>query len=211
MKRGSWIDISASALAHNHAFLEQHLAPSRIVWVVKGNAYGHGIEQIIPLAEGQGANYFGVFTAQEAERLLQAAQNRPRILIMGQIEDDELEWAVHNDVECYIFDAERLKAALQAAQRVGKAAKLHLEVETGMNRTGMERDELRLALGLLEQHREHAELVGFCTHYAGAESVTNYLRVQKQYKMFRRYCHRMRDAGWSFEFHHGACSAAAMR
>ncbi len=211
MQRGSWIEISASALAHNHTFLEQHLSPARIAWVVKGNAYGHGIEQIIPLAERQGADYFAVFTAREAERLLKVARAKPRVLIMGQIEDDELEWAVQNGVECYVFDTDRLQAALLAAHKVGKAAKLHLELETGMNRTGMDRKALRTALGYLEQQREQVELVGLCTHYAGAESVNNYLRVQKQYKLFRRYCVRLEEAGWPFEFRHGACSAAAMR
>lgn len=211
MQRGSWIEISSSALAHNHAFLRQHLSPAKIAWVIKGNAYGHGIEQIVPLAEKQGADYYGVFTAREAERLLNVAKEKPRVMIMGQIEDSELEWAVQNNLECYIFDLGRLEAILAVAKRLSKAAKVHVELETGMNRTGMDRRTFQKALEMLETNQHLVELAGLCTHYAGAESVTNYLRVQKQYKVFRRYCQRLNEAGWPFEQRHGACSAAAMR
>jgi alanine racemase len=211
MHTGSWIEISRSALEHNHRFLRRHLAPARIAWVVKGNAYGHGIERVVPLAEDAGADYFAVFSAREAQRVLDTATRHPRVMIMGQIEDDELAWAVERGVECYVFDPERLVHFLDAARAIGRPARLHLEVETGMNRTGLTRPQLRDALRHLEAERRHAELVGLCTHYAGAESVSNYLRVQRQFKAFERYHKRLDDAGWSFEFRHTACSAAAMR
>ena len=71
-------------------------------------------------------------------------------------------------------------------KRKQKKAKIHLEIETGMNRTGFENDELEIAIDLIQRNSDYLFLEGICTHYAGAESIANYVRVNEQYENFIR-------------------------
>ena len=184
----------------------------KISWVVKGNAYGHGIETFAPLAAACGANHFSVFDASEAYRLKNSlGDHQVPIMIIGMIEDQHLEWAIENDIEFYVFELERLEAAIKAARKVGKKARVHLEVETGMNRIGYEAHELEDAAGLLKRHSEHLFFQGLCTHFAGAESIANYVRVTQQRKTYKRILNWFANQELQPETKHIACSAAAMR
>ncbi len=71
-------------------------------------------------------------------------------MIMGAVDDTEVEWAVAEGISFWIFEPGRLDAAWRAAERVGRPARIHLEVETGMHRTGLGMDELdRVAEAIL--------------------------------------------------------------
>ena len=102
------------------------------------------------------------------------------------IAPEQLEWAIENDIEFYVFDEQRLKRTLAVADKMGKQAKLHIEVETGMNRTGFPPKKLQGVLNLLKQNQNSLCFQGLCTHYAGAESITNYYRIRKQQQAFDR-------------------------
>lgn len=178
--------------------------------VVKGNAYGHSIPVFVPLAESCGIRHFSVFSADEAWQVLRARTCDSDVMIMGSISDEALEWAVEQDVEVIIFDLERLGAVLAAARKMGKQAGIHLEVETGMNRTGLEPATLDQIQALLHEFSGSWVLKGVCTHYAGAESTGNYLRVRRQMKRFRDAVEELHALGLRPERQHTACSAAAL-
>ncbi|HQU58667.1 MAG: alanine racemase [Phaeodactylibacter sp.] len=209
----SYIQISRKALENNLAFLRAQMGPSvRISSVVKGNAYGHGIEPFVPLAEACGVNHFSVFEANEAYLVKQALQQpETEVMVMGMINNDELAWAIENGVSFYVFEMDRMKQALKAAQRVGKAARIHLELETGMNRTGFCEQGWQEAARLLRENTEHLRFEGLCTHFAGAESIANYVRVTRQRKNFNRIAKWFRSQQFTPSLYHTACSAAAIR
>lgn len=185
--QSSRIVLSESALKQNISYLKSRLKPGvRFSSVIKGNAYGHGISAFIPMAEEARVDHFSVFSADEAEGVLKFRTNPDTdVMIMGMIRDKELEWAIDNGIEFYLFENERLDSALNAAKRVGKKARVHLQIETGMNRTGFERGEWRDVFEFIRRHSESFDLMGICTHYAGAESVANYFRIQNQDDAFR--------------------------
>jgi alanine racemase len=132
-------------------------------------------------------------------------------MIMGNIAPENLHWIISRDVQFYVFDLDRLRWAIQVAQELDKPARIHVEVETGMNRTGFPEEQFPGMLQLIEQGKAHLQLEGLCTHYAGAESITNHVRVRNQFRRFRKIARELRAAGLAVKRHHSACSAAAIR
>ncbi len=183
----SFIELDTSALKQNLEFLRSKTKKDlKISSVIKGNAYGHGIRDFLPIAENAGIDRFFVFSANEAELACKYKQKQEtKIAIMGMIRDEELEWAINQGVEFYLFDMERFEAAIKSAKKSGIKAKVHLQLETGMNRTGFMDTELKRLVQLLADNSGHIDPIGICTHYAGAESVANYFRIQNQDKKFR--------------------------
>lgn len=212
MNHTSYIELSRSALKQNFDYIRKTVGDECMVsHVVKGNAYGHGIDTFVPLAVELGAKHFSTFDANEAHEVFEITNGQTPVMIMGMIDDHQVEWAVKNGVEFYVFEIGRLKAAIDAAHKTGKKAKVHVELETGMNRTGFEERQLNDLQKLLKQEATHIELKGFCTHYAGAESYANFLRVNEQYETFEKRVGHLNANGIQAEKHHTACSAASIR
>jgi alanine racemase len=208
----SVIEISKSALEHNFHFIKSRLGENvQFSSVVKGNAYGHGIEVFVPLAENCGISHFSVFSADEALRVQKATLTNPTILIMGMLDNNQLEWAIKNGIEFFVFDLDRLKQAALTAKRIGIPAKVHIEVETGMNRTGFSKKEISEVMLLLKQNMENLEFKGLCTHFAGAESIANFHRIKSQKGVYRRVQNRFINNGLIPQICHTACSAAMLR
>ncbi len=211
MDNTSFIEISESAYRNNIDYIKRRLNPgTTLSHVVKGNAYGHGIEEYVPMAHRNGAQHFSVFDAHEAFRI-KAIVPEVDIMIMGMISDAQLEWAIENDVSFYIFDEVRLKNSIAAAKKIGKKALIHLEVETGMNRSGLEELSWTSVYQTLEQNRKYLEILGFCTHYAGAENISNHPRVLEQMDRFTKAKKDFQAAGVVAKNYHSACSAAFLR
>ncbi len=211
MITGSRLTISAEKYRHNIQVLRSLLnTGTRLSSVVKGNAYGHGVPQVIPLAESCGIDHFTVYSASEAREVADVARDDSDILILGDLTGDEMEWAVQTGVHFAVFDRERLGRARDVAASLGRAAKVHLEIETGMNRTGLRPDELERVADDLRTHASHFDVEGAFTHYAGAESEANYLRVRKQIRTFHKRIARLRELGVRPRLLHTAGSAATI-
>jgi len=207
----SVIELSESALQNNISFLKSQLNPNvKFSSVIKGNAYGHGIEVFVPMAEKCGIRHFSTFSANEAFHAWRSLSEPSGIMIMGDMEEDSLGWAIENNIEFYIFDLERLKRAHRLAIKTGKKAQIHIELETGLNRTGLDYKSLQSAVDFLKDNRDYFEIKGICTHYAGAETVSNYLRIQNQIESFKEQCKWLRSKGIKSFARHSACSAATL-
>jgi len=211
MSHTSRIELSRSALKRNIRFLRRRLDRRvKLTSVVKGNAYGHGLEVFVRLAEDSGVRSFAVFSADEALVVRRSMTQENDIVIMGAIDRPQLEWAVETGVSFYVFDLGRLEAAVEAARSVGVPARIHLELETGLNRLGFERRELEAAARMISDSSENLSVEGVCTHYAGAESVSNYLRIRQQIDAFRESARWLEEVGITAKHRHTACSAAAL-
>ncbi len=212
MFHSSKIEINKKAFHNNLNYLKNRFGPDvKFSSVIKGNAYGHGIENIVPLAEEAGVDHFSVFSADEAYQAQSCISTNSTIMVMGFVDDAGLEWCIENDIEFYIFDFERLEKTIQLAGKLKKKARIHLEFETGMHRTGIEEHLLDRLISLVLSNLDTLEIVGICTHFAGAESVTNYLRIKEQMKIYNRIIRKIRKLNVPFERLHSACSAAAIR
>ena len=211
MFHSSYIELSKSALLKNIKFLRNLIGKDVLFSsVIKGNAYGHGIEQFLPLAEKCGIRHFSVFNADEALNAFSNKTEDSHISIMGAIDDEELPWAIENDISFYVFEIDRIRQAILSSQKVGKPARIHLELETGLNRTGLQDQQLDEAVCLIKNNPRHLQVDGVCTHYAGAESVNNFLRIQNQIDQFNAQVKWLTDQGINCGLRHTACSAAAL-
>lgn len=205
----SSIELSVSAFRNNLRFIKKLMKPNvRLCSVVKGNAYGHGLSVFVKMAMDSGVDYFAVHSAEEAYLLKQQIPKMPDIFIMGAMENNAVEWAVQNDVEFAVFDYERLETALLFAAKNKKKAKIHLEVETGMRRTGFYKNQIPDLCKWLIKNSENIIFQGLFTHFAGAESQANHFRISKQIDSFNFSLRTFKAAGLKPVYHHTSCSAA---
>jgi len=181
----SQIEISRSHYLRNIQFIRKRIRKDvKISAVVKSNAYGHGIKQIVPLGEEAGIDHFSVFSVFEAKRVREVVSNRSDIMVMGWVSDSDLPWILKNGVEIFVFDMSFFRKAITAARKLNIKLKFHLEVETGMNRTGIDSGDLNEVIGMIADNLNYLEFIGICTHLAGAESIANHVRINRQLKKF---------------------------
>ena len=184
---------------------------ARYSMVIKGNAYGHNIETIIPVAESFGVNHFSVFSVAEAMRAQKVISDQSEIMILGWIDNDEIDWAIKHDISFYVFTFNRLNAACKSASKLKMKPRIHLELETGMHRTGFSEKEMERLLRFLNRFRYQFQIEGICTHFAGAESINNYSRIRKQIRSFNSSVRKAKVEGIIPRYRHTACSAAVLR
>jgi alanine racemase len=178
--------------------------------VIKGNAYGHGIESILPMIEEAGVTHFSVFGVDEAMRAHKIKKDICEIMIMGYVDDEYLEWAIEHDVSFFVFTRERLEAVAKTAKKTSKKARIHVELETGMHRTGFMPHELTEVAEILTKNDKTITLEGLCTHFAGAEHLSNFDRVNKQIERFKKTCNWFHEFGLKPRYRHVACSAGLL-
>ncbi|MCF8301897.1 MAG: alanine racemase [Bacteroidales bacterium] len=211
MLHTSYIELSKSALNNNIQYMKSKLNPhTRYSMVVKANAYGHGVEDLIPMAEQCGVDHFSVFSAAEAVRVNKAKQGHCELMIMGFVDNDQLEWVIEEDISFFVFSMERLKAVEKTARKTSNPARIHIELETGMHRTGFTEDELDEVMEIMKGNRENIKLEGLCTHFAGAEDFSNFHRIKKQIANFNRLTTLFKNNGLVPRYHHTACSAGVL-
>jgi alanine racemase len=209
MSHTSYLEISKSALEANVKFINDVVgADCEFVAVVKGNAYGHGLSSYIPLAYACGLKSFAVFSVQEAQKIVDTQINFNRLIIMGDIGDEDMEWVIKNEIDFFVFDIDRLNTAIKYAQQLRKKARIHIEIETGLNRTGFSSKELKSVAEVLIAHHNDLSIEGVCSHFGGAENISNYLRIKKQISSFNRQIKWLKTKEIPVLKMHLACSAA---
>ncbi len=211
MHNNSVIQLSKKAIQANLSFLQTTFGKNVIISsVIKGNAYGHGIKEFVSVAYECGISHFSAFDAEEAKIVFETLQSKATIMIMGFIADSDLEWAISNGIEFFVFEKTRLQKAIKVAKKLRSVAKIHIEIETGMNRTGFDKTELNWVLSTIKKEAQFIDFAGLCTHYAGAESFSNFFRVNKQIDLYNQIYNQFVAENVIPKIKHTACSAASM-
>lgn len=211
VKHSSRIELKQSAYKSNLNFIKKKIGGQVIVSsVVKANAYGHGIRTFVPMAEKCGVNHFSVASSFEAEEVKSVCSKSSRIMIMGIIYEEDIPWAIEHDIEFFVYNYERLPKTLAAAKKLEKAAKVHIEVETGANRTGLPQKDFLKVLNFLKKNSDHIIFEGLCTHFGGAESSANQFKIDMQHKRYKAFLKQCRERKVLPNTRHIACSAAAL-
>ncbi len=208
----SHIVLDRDVFAQNVSFIRNVLQPDvKLSAVIKGNAYGHGIQTFVPMAEQEGISHFSVYGIEEAMDFNEVASEDSQLMIMGYIAQVHLPWTIRQGYEFFIYDLYQLECAIEVAQETELPAKIHIEMETGMNRTGFSPNDFDRLCEMLHSNADFLELSGVATHFAGAESLANHARVSEQLTIFNDYLSRFDRSGIKFKSRHAACSAAALR
>jgi len=163
----AWIEIDTEQLKRNIALLKRCIGKSLFCLPVKANAYGHGLCPIGKIAEEAGVDYLAVAHLQEGI-LLRRAHIRLPILVLGAIHEEQIRDLIDYDLEFSI--SSHFKADLVAEKcRVGnRRCRVHLEVDTGMQRTGV-RKATALELYRHLQQLGCFDIVGIYSHFATAD------------------------------------------
>ena len=169
--RDSWVEINLENIAYNMLSIRKNTPKDKkLLAVVKADAYGHGSVMIAPTLLASGADMLGVASIDEGVDLRQAKINCD-ILVLGAVPVWAVESAVKADLIIAIFSKEHLAACKQAFERTGKKPKVHVKLDTGMNRIGVAAD---VAAGFINEVRkaDYLEFGGVFTHLANAENRT---------------------------------------
>ena len=204
------IHVSLSALRQNAQALRDLVAPSAAAFVVKGNAYGHGIIETA-LAVEPFAKKLCVYSVEEAAALREGGITIP-ILIMGPVPPEHFDDTLELDAEMALWDMhEYVHALASAAKKARRRIKVHVKVNTGLNRLGLETDELADAI---EDycHVPDIEIAGIFSHLAAAEEIDSPYTMHQLDRFKKAYSHAepVLASQGAIPMRHIAASAAAM-
>lgn len=160
--------VSRADFGHNIAFLKAHVAPARLCVVMKANAYGHGLRDLAPVAVEAGADYLGICTNPEAATIRQRFPDIPLLrLRMGfPAEYDESVAALH--IEEQLGSVEVAEYLSRAGRRRGRAVPVHIDIDTGMGRSGFFPDQVDQIRRLCDM--PGLRIAGIMTHLAQADA-----------------------------------------
>lgn len=163
----TWVDVDLSALRHNYRQL-QTLTGTHVAPVVKANAYGHGLVPVARALAEAGADYLCVARADEGLALRDAGLGG-EVLVLGYTPPEQAVEAIGRGLTLAAFDADSIAAYAAAARSLGRRARLHLKLDTGMTRLGAApEDALALAARILAD--PDLELDGLFQHFAASDS-----------------------------------------
>jgi alanine racemase len=165
--RPTYAVVSLSRLRANLAAVKAHVAPARVMAILKANAYGHGLGAVARCLAAQ-AEAFGVALVEEGIALRRLGIENP-ILVMGGTWTRQIPLFLEHRLTLTVPSLARLRDVEQAAAADGTRASVHLKIDTGMERIGVHH---YTALSLLEEaaRSPHVEVEGIYTHLANADA-----------------------------------------
>jgi alanine racemase len=175
--RPTKVEVNLDRLAENYRAIRDHVAPAKMMAVVKANAYGHGLVRAARLYQSLGADCIGVAVLEEGILLRESGITIP-ILVMGGILGNQVPHFLRHDLTLAASSIERLKQIDEAAGLLGLRAKVHLKIDTGMERIGVHyynaEPFLETALSC-----KNVDAEGIFSHFANSESNDlSYSRLQ---------------------------------
>lgn len=182
--RNTWAEVDLAAIRHNVEQL-QALLPNKkqIMGVIKANAYGHGSVEVAKTLVKSGIDHLVVAYLEEAIVLRENGIKVP-ILVLGQIDPRFVNVANEYDVTLSIFQAEWIETALK--EDFSGSLTIHLEFETGFNRTGIYSEKtLREIVTLVKHSADKIKITGAFTHFATADEIDSphYERQKNRYEV----------------------------
>lgn len=208
-RRWSWVEVDLSAIRHNVGEYRRRLGNrTRLMAIVKANAYGHGAVQVARTALNSGAEWLGVATVNEAIELREALVNAP-ILVLSEPPATTAPLLLAYKITPAVYTPEFAIAYAETADAFGLKAPYHLAINTGMNRIGVRHDQVIDFMMQVGFHRA-LELNGVFTHFATADS-SEMLDFQIQAKRFMEAVSALRAAGIDPGIVHCANTAAGAR
>lgn len=197
--------IHLTALEHNLRTLQGYVSPeTQLMAAVKANAYGHGDIRVAQHLASLGVPWFGVATRDEALSLRQAGIKED-ILIFTPVYQG-LEALIEHEIALSVTDTQSLGVAALAAKEVGRPARVHLKVDTGMGRLGHKPEEALIIAAAADQHPNVA-LEAVWTHFACADEPGREF-TERQLALFQAFLAELGARGIDVPLKHVANSAA---
>ncbi len=183
--RPSYLQISLQALKHNLSQIQQVAKGCQVMAIVKANAYGHGLTQTALAFEQYGASQLGVAYLEEGIALRKAGVSLP-ILVMGGLLKSQLFQYLQHNLQITASSVDKLHQINEEAKHACQIAKIHLKVDTGMERIGVHQHSART---LIEEalKAKHVEICGIFSHLAEADTPKS-PKTKQQLDIFQDVC-----------------------
>lgn len=195
--RATRAEVDLSAIQYNIKKIASKIGNTRILGVMKANAYGHGIVQAAKAVLEAGASYIGVAIAEEGIELRQHT-NIP-ILVFSPPFEESLESYVRFDLEATITSIEAAHALNSVARTAGKKARVQVKVDTGMGRIGFFPEVAMDAIRAIS-NLDSLSIVGVYSHFATSDE-SNKEFARRQLSSFRNIVGVVKDMGLRCIFH----------
>lgn len=208
MIRPTWAEVNLDSIAHNVREFRKILpANTKIMAAVKADGYGHGAVQTARQALAAGADYLAVASVEEGVELRLAEIDAP-ILILGYTPPDASAEVIRWDLVQTIFLHEQVEAFMKASQDIGRPARVHVKVDTGMGRLGLQAEA---AADFIESVAKQEQLVleGVFSHFATADEADQ-AYAKEQLARWKKLMEQLEQRGIQIPLRHIANSAAAI-
>lgn len=198
------LDAIVQNMENMKANLNKH---TQMLGVIKTDGYGHGALEIAHCLEPLDFMYgFAVATAEEAFALRNSGVKKP-IIILGYTFPYSFKGFVQEEIRPTVFREDMLSELSEAAAQAGKKIKIHIKVDTGMNRIGIRPDETGIAFVKKALAYKNLEIEGIFTHFSRADEADKEL-TKKQFRMFSDFVNRVeKELGITIPVKHCANSA----
>ncbi len=204
----NWLEIDLGKIKSNFRALRNYIKPeTKIMAVVKSDAYGHGLEETAKALEFAGADCFAVESIDEGVRLRKAKIEKP-VLVLGFAGFGDYITAITNDLDLTVWDRDMVRQLSKAAIEIKKPANVYIKLNTGMNRYGLEKSEI-VEFAVFLKRQPKINTVGVYSHFANAEGREKSLTF-KQLGTFQESKDMLEKAGFSNLTFHIANSAATL-
>ena len=166
--RPTHVEVNLDRLTENYRAIETAVSPAKVMPILKANAYGHGLVEIAKHMVSLGAPYLGVAYLEEGIMLREAGVTIP-VLVLGGIIGNQVPLFLQHDLTITASSVEKLSQIDKVAAELGVRARVHLKIDTGMERIGV---HYYNAESLLEAafNCQHCDVEGIYSHFANADS-----------------------------------------
>ena len=208
MPLSTWVEVDLDRFAANLAAVKRFIGPGReILLMVKANAYGHGAVEIAEAAAQEGVACLGVATLHEGMQLRYAGCRLP-VIVLSPLLPGEIEEAIAHELDPSVPDLEFARALSAAAVAAGRAVRCHVEVDTGMGRTGVREEEAEDFLASLVEF-PGLRLASLYTHFPDADAASDEFSLGQIHR-FRALVGRLEALGLRPPRVHAANSAGTL-
>ncbi len=183
----------------------KELAPnSKILAIVKANAYGHGLLGTAQILRLDGIEFLGVAFVNEGVMLRESGDTQPIVVLIPSFPEDAQFYCKY-DLQALISSEKFLLALSEEAVKRNVVIKAHINIDTGMNRDGINAGN---ALSFMQQYGNlpNIEIIGVSTHFATSPNDIEF--AKKQLRLFNETLEKLNNAGFYFEYIHAANSGA---
>ncbi|NHA50113.1 alanine racemase [Helicobacter pylori] len=209
LKRASFVEVNTHSLRHNfHAVKNIVPKDACVMAVVKANAYGAGAIKASEIFLQEGANYLGVATLDEALELRSHFPKTP-ILILGYSPNANASMLIDNDLSAMVFSLEQAEVFSQMALKSQKRLKVHLKIDTGMHRLGLEPNFKSIETIKKIRALKGLEIEGIFTHLSNADAKIK-THAKNQMKAFNAFLEQLLNQKIEFQYRHAYNSAGIL-
>lgn len=208
MVRPYYAEINLDNIKHNILEIKKLVKDKTIIAVIKADGYGHGAVEVAKVLKEEGIDFFAVAMISEAQELREAGF-KDNILVLGYTPEEYYSYAVENDITLTIYDFDLAQKLNDVAEKIGRTAKVHIKIDTGMGRLGFQTTKEDIETIKKISTFKNLYLEGIYSHFATADDEDKsfaYVQIEK----FKKVIEILSNEGILFKIKHMANSGAIL-